>query len=59
MKQLFYRLSAMLTIILVIGALGYLTREFRSMDWLIENEIRMRDFVRHHQWQGWGLGLGI
>ena len=53
------RLVIMVLIILVIGVLGYLTREVRSMQWLIENESRMRGFVREYPWQGWLLGFGV
>lgn len=59
MKYLSNRLMAMILIILVIGVLGYLAREVGSMQWLIENEIRMRAFVLEYPWQGWVLGLGI
>lgn len=57
MNDLTKRLAIMILIILVIGALGYLTREVRSLQWLIENETRMRSFVQGHPWQSWSLGL--
>jgi len=59
MKYLGKRLAVMILIILVIGVLGYLTREVRSMQWLIENENRMRVFVHDYPWQGWLLGFGL
>lgn len=49
----------MAMIILVIGVLGTLTKEFGSMRWLIENENRMRTFVDDYPWQGWLLGFGL
>lgn len=59
MKYLGNRLLAMILIILVIGVVGYLTREVRSMQWLISNEIRLRAFVQQNPWQSWLLGFGI
>ena len=59
MKFLSTRLIAMILIILIIGLLGYLTREMGSMSWLIENEIRMRSFVQTYPWQAWLLGCCI
>lgn len=59
MRRLSSRLMVMLVIILAIGALGYLSREVDSMKWIIENDIRMRKFVREYPWQGWILGFGI
>jgi uncharacterized membrane protein YdjX (TVP38/TMEM64 family) len=53
------RLLAMIIVILVIGVLGFLTRQFGSMEWLVENETRMREFVQLYPWQGWLLGLAI
>ena len=59
MKSLTKRLTIMIVIVFVIGALGYLTQEVRSMQWLIDNESRMRDYVRDYPWQSWILGLGV
>lgn len=59
MKYLSKRLAIMIVIILVIGVLGYLTSEVRSMQWLVENETRMRSYVREFPFQSWLLGLGI
>ena len=59
MKYLNYRLMVMMLVILVIGALGYLAREVGSMEWLIENEVRMRTFVHAYPRQAWLLGLGV
>ena len=59
MKYLSSRLVVMVLIVLVIGVLGYLTREVRSMQWLIENEARMREFIQDNLWGSWLLGFGI
>ena len=59
MKFLNYRILAMLAIIVVIGALGVLTREYGSMDWMIDNETNLREFVRFHPWQSWVVGFAI
>ena len=59
MKSLNYRLLAMIVVILVIGAIGLLTGQFGSLDWLVENENRMRASIRHHPWRGWVLGFLI
>jgi uncharacterized membrane protein YdjX (TVP38/TMEM64 family) len=59
MKLLAKRSLAMIMIILFIGVLGLLARHFGSMEWLVENETRMREFVNDHPWQAWVLGLGI
>ena len=59
MKTVTNRLLIMITLILVIGALGLLARHFGSMEWIVDNETRMRDFVERHPWQGWFLGLVI
>jgi uncharacterized membrane protein YdjX (TVP38/TMEM64 family) len=58
-KSVRNRLLAMLAVILVIGALGLLARRFGSMGWLVENEMQMREFIQHHSWQGWFLGLAV
>ena len=47
MKTIANRLLAMLLLILVIGALGLMVRKFGSMQWLVENEQRLRQAVRH------------
>lgn len=49
----------MITLILAIGVIGVLIRQFGSMEWIIENENRMRELVQLHPWQGWWLGLAI
>jgi uncharacterized membrane protein YdjX (TVP38/TMEM64 family) len=59
MKNLTNRLLVMITFILVIGAMGFWARHFGSMEWIVENEIRMRQFVQQHPWKGWFLGLAI
>jgi uncharacterized membrane protein YdjX (TVP38/TMEM64 family) len=59
MRTVNNRLLVMITLIFVIGALGMLVRRFGSMEWIVENETRMRDFVQLYQWQGWLLGLAI
>ena len=56
---LYYRLTMMILVILVIGALGYLTREVGSMQWLVANELRMRTFVRTCPEEAWLLGFCI
>lgn len=58
MRYLNVRLAVMILIILIIGLLGYFTREAGSLNWLIENEDRTRTFVREHPWQSWMMGLG-
>ncbi len=58
-RTLKYRILAMIAVILVIGALGLLVRRFGSMVWILDNEMRMRQFVQHHPWKGWLLGLAI
>lgn len=59
MKTVANRLLAMLLLILVIGALGLAVRKFGSMQWLVENEQNMRQFVREQPLLGWMIGLGI
>ena len=59
MKYLGHRLAVMVLLILLIGALGYLSGNVGSLQWLVENETRMREFVETFPWQGWLLGLGI
>lgn len=59
MKYLSKRLAIMILIILVIGALGYLTSEVRSLRWLVDNETRMRSFIREFPLQSCLLGLGV
>ncbi len=59
MRTVTSRLLAMIMLILVIGALGALIRQFGSMEWIVENETHMREFVQLHPWQGWWLGLAI
>lgn len=59
MKSITYRILAMLAVILVIGMSGLLARQFSSMDWIVENETRMLQFVKDQPWQAWFLGLAI
>lgn len=59
MKSLNLRLIAMIAFILAIGALGLLVRHNSSFAWLLENETRLQEFVQHHPWQAWVLGLSI
>lgn len=59
MKSVRYRLLAMTTIVLVIGACGLLTRHFASLERLVENETRMREFIRAHSWESWFFALAI
>lgn len=59
MKFLNYRILAMLTIIVVIGAIGVMSRQFSLMDWLVDNETNLREFVKFHPWQGWLAGFAI
>ena len=59
MKYLANRLTAMVLIVLVVGTLGWLAHRFGSMEWLVENENRMREFVQQYPLQGWLLGLGF
>jgi uncharacterized membrane protein YdjX (TVP38/TMEM64 family) len=49
----------MIAVILVIGILGFLARQYGSLNWLVENEIRMRDFVREYPWQSWVFGMVV
>lgn len=57
MKTVTKRLLAMIAVILAIGALGLLARQFGSLENVVENEIQLRNFVQQHPWQGWVLGL--
>ena len=59
MKSVTNRLLAMIVIILVIGALGLLARQFGSMEWLVKHETQLREWVRRFPWQGWMIGLVI
>ena len=59
MRILANRLLAMFLIVVVIGALGYLASHYGSLEWLIENENRMRAFVVDYPVQGWTLGFVI
>ena len=59
MKTITTRLTAMIVLILVLGALGVLAREFGSMEWIVENETRLRRFVDQQPWLAWILGLAI
>ena len=59
MKTAARRLLAMIAVILMVGVLGFLTRQFGSMEWLVENETRMRRFVTEYPWQAWFLGFTI
>lgn len=59
MKTVTQRLLAMIALVFVIGALGLLVRQFASLDWMVENETRMREFVQQQRWQSWFLGLII
>ena len=59
MKYLNSRLAVMVLLVLLIGLLGHLSGKVGSLQWLIENETRMREFVQVFPWHGWFLGLGI
>ena len=59
MKSLSYRLLAMITFILLIGTLGILARHYGSMEWLVQNEPRVRELVLQKPAQAWFLGLAI
>ncbi len=59
MKNISYRLMTMIAMIVVIGVLGLLVRQYGSLDWLVENETRMRDFVRDYRWQSWIFVLAV
>lgn len=59
MRSVRNRLLAMIIVILVIGALGFLTRQFGSMEWLIDHETQLRNLVQRYPWEGWLLGLAI
>ena len=49
----------MIAVILVIGTLGLLARHFGSMEWLVDNETRLRDLIQRHSWKSWFVGLVI
>lgn len=59
MKNITYRLLAMIAFILVIGMLGLFARQFGSLDWIVDHETQLRQFVREQPWQGWFVGLAI
>lgn len=59
MKTITTRLTAMIGFILVLGVLGLLVQQFGSLDWMVENETRMRQFVLQHPWQAWLIGFVI
>jgi uncharacterized membrane protein YdjX (TVP38/TMEM64 family) len=59
MKSLTYRIVSMVAIILVVGALGLLIRRFDSMEWLVENEADLREYVKLHPLQGWLIGFSV
>lgn len=59
MKFVSYRLLAMGAFIILIGLLGILARHYGSMDWLIENEARVRQWVEQNSVQAWFVGLTI
>ena len=59
MKTISYRLLAMIAFIIFIGALGVLARHYGSMEWMVENETRLREAASQHPAQSWLLGLFI
>ncbi len=59
MKSISTRLTAMIGFILVVGALALVARHFGSLDWIVENESRLRQLVRQQPWQAVLVGLAI
>ncbi len=59
MKSISHRLLAMIAFILLIGALGVLARHYGSMEWMVENETRLRELVQQKPGQLWLIGLVI
>jgi uncharacterized membrane protein YdjX (TVP38/TMEM64 family) len=59
MKSVKHRLLAMIAVILVVGVVGLLSRQFGSMAWLVENETCLREFIRHHSWKSWLFGFSV
>jgi uncharacterized membrane protein YdjX (TVP38/TMEM64 family) len=59
MKPISYRLLAMIAFVLLIGALGVLARHFGSMEWLVDNETRLRGWVQQNPALVWFAGLAI
>lgn len=59
MKSIRNRLLAMLIFILLIGVLAFLARQFGSLERLVENETRLREFVCQNPWQSWLFGFAV
>jgi uncharacterized membrane protein YdjX (TVP38/TMEM64 family) len=47
----------MIGLILLLGALALLARQFGSLDWIVENETHLRQFVHRQPWLAWLIGL--
>ena len=59
MKSIRNRLIAMMVFILFIGVVAALAGRFGSLDQLVENESRLRDFVSQYPLQSWLFGVAV
>jgi uncharacterized membrane protein YdjX (TVP38/TMEM64 family) len=59
MKSIRNRLVAMMIFILLVGVLAFFARQFGSLEQLVENESRLREFVSRYPGRSWFFGLAI
>ena len=59
MKSIRNRLIAMMVFIFFIGVLAVFAGRFGSLDRLVENESRLREFVSQYPWQSWLFGVAV
>ena len=59
MKGIHQRIVASLVIVVIIVTLGLLAWRYASMEWLLERETSLRDYVRTSPWHAWLIGFCI